>query len=99
MIRHIVFFRFTDDSDNISREEKAKEFSAIFSPLECLECVREYRVGINISVSENAWDVVIDSTFNSIEDLRNYSDSPEHKEAIRLGKKFSKEKSVVDYKI
>ena len=99
MIKHIVFFRFTDFLSHQERVAAAKEFADIFSPLENLDCVKEFRVGINGNSSQYACDVVIDSTFETMEDLENYSKSEEHQDAIKRGKKFPKEKSVVDYQI
>ena len=98
MIKHIVFFRFTEDLNRAERRERSEELSSIFLPLKSLPSVSDYKVGINLSLSDYAWDVAIDSTFKSLEAFELYSKSPEHKEAIRLGKKFEKEKSVVDYK-
>ncbi len=98
MIKHIVLFRFTEKMTADKRSKKAKSLQSIFQPLEELECVKEYRVGINISKSEFAWDVVIDSVFDSLESLRAYSISKEHQDAIVRARQFAKEKSVIDYK-
>ena len=97
MIKHIVFFRFTEKLLENERIENARALSSIFSPLKNLSSVKEYRVGINISDSDAAWDVVIDSAFESLEKLNEYSDSKEHREAISKGKQFAKERSVIEY--
>ena len=99
MIKHIVFFRLSGDMDKEERRQKANELAAIFSPLKDLDCVREYRVGVNLSLSDSAWDLAIDSTFDSEEDLESYRVSQEHRDSIARAKQYPKEKSVVDYKI
>ncbi len=96
MIKHIVLFR-VNDSDNRDNGPAAETLAGIFSPLEKLEWVKSYRLGINISSSENAWDVVIDSEFESLENLEAYSTSAEHKKAIADASVIKKEKCVIDY--
>ncbi len=98
MIKHIVLFRFTEIMSADKRKEKAKRLQSIFEPLKDLPSVKEYRVGINISESDSAWDVVIDSVFDSPESLKAYSISEEHQLAIQSARKFAKEKSFIDYK-
>ena len=97
MIKHIVLFRFTEKMTAEERNKKAESLQSIFQPLEELESVKEYRVGINISCSDFAWDVVIDSVFDSPESLKRYSISDEHRDAILRARQFEKEKSVIDY--
>lgn len=99
MIKHIVFFRFTGKLNGDDRKHRAGKLAEIFSPLEKLDCVNEYRTGINFSESENAWDFVIDSTFQTAENLEKYRISNEHQAAIKAAKIYSKDKSVIDYKI
>lgn len=96
MIKHIVMFRFKNVEIN-KREANAKSLIKVFSPLIELECVKSYRVGINISNSEFAYDVVIDSEFESVDDLNAYQVSPEHKKAIADASVYKKEKCVIDY--
>lgn len=97
MIKHIVFFRFTEILSDKEKRKNAKILSSIFTPLKDLPSVKEYNIGLNISNSDFAWDLVIDSSFDSLDSLKEYSKSKEHQEAIRKGKQFAKEKSVIDY--
>lgn len=99
MIKHIVFFRLKGNLSKVERRNKAEAIKAIFSPLGNLQSVKEYKVGVNISESDYAWDVAIDSLFESPEKLREYSLSEEHQDAIRQAKLFDKDKSVIDYKL
>lgn len=97
MIKHIVFFRFTGKLNRDERKENARALSSIFSPLKNHSSVKEYRVGVNVNISDSAWDVVIDSTFLSPEKLEEYNNSREHLEAIKEGRQFAKDRSVIDY--
>ena len=79
------------------REEAARELSTIFSPLESLDSVIEYRTGINITKGDAAWDFIIDSLFESQEKLLEYQKSSEHTSALKKSSRISKEKAVIDY--
>ena len=72
MIKHIVFFRFKGEADEAERRYRAGELAKIFAPLGELACVNEYHTGIDFSKSEDAWDFVIDSSFNTSEDVEAY---------------------------
>ncbi|MCA1756794.1 MAG: Dabb family protein [Bacteroidales bacterium] len=99
MIKHIVMFRIMGTASFEERKAAAMELSAIFSSLESLACVAEFRTGINFLGSDAAWDFVIDSLFESRENLIEYQKSIEHTAAVRAASHISKEKAVVDYEI
>ena len=97
MIKHIVFFRLKENSEDAEKNENKRALADIFRPLENLPTVSEYSVAVNFSESPSAWDVVIDSSFNSVHDLKLYQVSLEHQTAIKKAGKFKKDKAVIDY--
>jgi len=99
MIKHIVIFRITGNYDKETRRRLAYELAACFSPLKEHSSVTEYKTGVNFNESENAWDVVIDSLFESRAKLEEYQVSIEHQQAIKSAARFNKEKAVVDYEL
>jgi hypothetical protein len=100
MIRHIVMFRLKDFS---SAEEKLKAAKAVKAELlamkEKIPVIREFEVGINVTVDTSAFDVVINSSFESSEDLETYRIHPDHQAFIRFNKNYSISKAVIDYTI
>ncbi|MEZ4999285.1 MAG: Dabb family protein [Bacteroidales bacterium] len=72
MIKHIVLFRIVEAGDIDHKKARAAELNDIFSPLSDLECVKEFRTGINFNPAVSAWDFVIDSLFDSREKLEEY---------------------------
>ena len=98
MIKHIVIFKL---SAPYTPEEKAaavKRLHEIFEPLgKKLSFIVEYRAGINILNAEHAGDLVIDSLFSSIDDLKRYQSSREHQDAVSEASSIRKTKIVVDY--
>lgn len=77
MIRHIVMWRMAETPD---KEEKAR---AIKENLEALkdkiDVLADIEVGLNFETSDAASDVVLVSTFKSVEDLNEYQNHPAHK--------------------
>ena len=62
-----------------------------------IDVIADYEVGLNISGSERAWDVVLVSTFKDQQALDAYSAHPDHQEAVRFIRTVSAETRVVDY--
>lgn len=96
MVRHIVMWRMADTED---KREKAQ---AIKENLEALkdkiDVIVDIEVGLNFEGSEAASDVVLVSTFKSVEDLNTYQQHPAHK---AVGATYVRpnvaERRVVDY--
>jgi hypothetical protein len=100
MIRHIVMFKLKEFS---SAAEKQKAAGAVKAELLAMKnkipVIREFEVGINITADPSAYDVVINSAFNTPEDLETYRVHPDHQAFIAFNKNFSERKAVVDYLI
>ena len=98
MVKHIVARRIADGEDKKKRAEDIKK------SLEALKGkipgLLDIEVGINITETEFASDVVLVSSFGSREDLEKYQNNPEHK---AVGQScvmpYVKERRVVDYEI
>lgn len=61
--------------------------------------VRYIEVGININKSEQAYDVVLYSEFDSIEDLSIYQNHPDHVRISNFISKVREIRVVIDYEI
>lgn len=96
MIKHIVVWRMADTPD---KKEKAE---AIKTNLEALkdkiDIIKDIRVGLNFNETESASDVVLETVFETSEDLNTYQNHPEHK---AVGANYVRpnvaERRVVDY--
>lgn len=100
MIKHIVIFRLTPPYTPEEKEVSLKKLGDIFGPLgKMLGFPLEYRTGVNILKAEHAGDFVIDSLFASEEDLKRYTLSAEHQEAVRAASAVRKSKFIVDYSV
>ena len=61
--------------------------------------IQEIEVGLNFNESEASCDVVLYSTFNSVEDLKVYQKHPDHVKVAEFLSELRTERRVVDYEI
>ena len=98
MIRHLVMFKLRDYSNP---EEKKKAIKRVRTELMALKkkipVIREFEVGINFTIDEATYDLVINASFSSTEDLKSYQVHPDHKAFILFNKNYSVKKVVLDY--
>ena len=100
MIKHIVIFKLTPPFTRDEKREKVARLHEIFAPLgSMLDWIREYKTGTNILDADHAGDFVIDSLFDSADDLKRYQESTEHREAVARASVIDKTKMTVDYYI
>jgi hypothetical protein len=90
---------------------KLREFSTPGEKIKAAETVRaelltmkkkipvilEFEVGINFTIDDAAYDLVINASFSSKEDLKAYQVHPDHQAFIIFNKKYSAKKIVLDY--
>ena len=99
MIRHLVMFKFREFS---TPGEKRKAAETVRTELLALKKkipeIHEFEVGINFTVDDAAYDLVINSSFSSKEDLKVYQDHPDHQAFIKFNKNYSAKKVILDYK-
>lgn len=96
MIRHIVMWRMTPSAD---KKEKAMAIKENLEALkEKIDVIVDIEVGLNFEGSDAASDVVLVSTFKSVDDLNEYQNHPAHK---AVGAEFVRpnvsERRVCDY--
>ncbi|MCG8632445.1 MAG: Dabb family protein [Desulfobacterales bacterium] len=98
MINHIVMWRFKDTARGKTKTENMAEFAAMLENLVgIIPQIRHLEVGTNVIDSDTASDVVLNSRFDSLEDLDLYNTHPEHQKVIALAKEVVAERRAVDY--
>jgi hemoglobin-like flavoprotein len=97
MVQHIVIFRLRDD---IAPAEKARVMQQFKSAIEALPAVissiRHIHVGLNINADE-ACDICLNSSFDTLEEVRAYAAHPAHLAAAGALKPYVAARSCVDY--
>ncbi len=98
MIKHIVMWRLKDYANGASKEENAKKLkSSLESIKDEINEIKHIEVGIDINRSDAAFDVVLYSEFDSVEDLQAYQNHPEHMKIVGFANEIRSERAVVDY--
>ena len=98
MIRHIVMFKLRSYH---SADEKKNAAEIVRNELLALKkkisVISEFEVGINFNPDPEAYDLIINSTFASREDLKSYQDHPDHQAFKVFNKNYSEKKAIADY--
>ncbi len=98
MIKHIVMFKFKEAAEG---SDKAGNIQRLKAKLEALpgkiDEIKFFEVGINFSDNGVAYDMVLDSKFESKEALYSYQKNPEHVEVADFIQKVCENRVIVDY--
>ena len=97
MVKHIVMFKL---KETLSKEEKMvvmNDFKAAIEALPAeISVIRKVFVGLNINESE-AWDICLESEFDSLDDVKLYAAHPAHVAAAGILKDAKQDRACVDY--
>ena len=96
MIRHIVFFKLKDNS---SEEDLTRLTSTLQSLKGKISLVRELTVGKDVGRQAKSYDLALNTTFDSMEDLASYAVAPYHLEVVEVIKELCESTCKVDYEI
>ncbi|SHJ92454.1 Stress responsive A/B Barrel Domain [Anaerobranca californiensis DSM 14826] len=95
MIKHVVMFKLEEPTEE--NLKGAKELIlAMFGKIEGLNSLE---VGINVVESPRAYDLVLISTHENLEALKNYATHPVHLPVVEHMRKICKSIVSVDFEI
>ncbi len=98
MIRHIVIFKLKEFSSNEERNQALDDVLLNFRALVGeIPQIRKYTVMPDIVMDQASYDVIIDSSFDNLDDLKDYQSHPAHKYAVEQNKQWCDKKVVLDY--
>lgn len=99
MVKHIVMFRFSETVSNDIRTAASNAFKkGIESLPQAIPFIRQIKVGFNINDNEK-WDICLDSTFDTLDDVKSYSIHPAHQTIASDLMKHIGERACVDFEI
>lgn len=97
MVKHIVLFQFKAELSEATKKEARERFKNKIMALPAqLSIIREIEVGFNLNPNEQ-WDICLNSSFDSLEDVAFYSNYPDHQAAAKELKAYLSGRSCVDY--
>lgn len=100
MIKHVVMWKLKDQAEGKSKAENAAEMKNLLEALPAkIDALKSAEVGINIieDVNDAICDIVLITTCDSREDLKEYAAHPEHQKVVQFILKVTNERRVVDY--
>jgi hypothetical protein len=95
MLRHIVMIQFNENSKSSKIAFKLK--SELLNLKNKIDVLLNMEVGINISKSVKAYDLVLIADFRNENDLNFYRNHPDHLKILEDIKQKSEKINVVDY--
>ncbi len=99
MVKHVVFFRLKDEAEGCSKAQNAAIIQERLLALrDIVPCLRSEEVGINIPNAKNTdFDICLECTFDTWEDLNTYATHPEHLKVVDYILRCKEARSAVDY--
>ncbi|NFM46603.1 Dabb family protein [Clostridium botulinum] len=98
MIKHIVMWKLKEFAEGKSKLENANIIKINLEDLKHrIDEVKLIEVGVNINNSQQAYDVVLYSEFENLEDLNSYQNHPDHVKVGEFINKVKEDKIVTDY--
>lgn len=101
MIRHVVLFKLAENAEGRTKPENAR---LIKEQIEALKNSIPEIISIKVHINHqdaapDNYDIVLDSTFKNLEDLKIYADHPEHLKVADFVGKVRTERAAIDYEI
>jgi len=94
MIVHIVMFKFKEENQKANIAKASEMLNELMGNVPSLKSME---VGSNFADEGRAMDLVITTTFDSIEELQAYAIHPEHLKVVEFIKATTEYSKVVDY--
>lgn len=92
MIQHIVMWKFKEGADP---SEFLNRLSALFGQIECIRSMKVRRS----AVANAAYDAVLISEFDTLEDVERYRNDPRHVAVAALCKDIRISRSAIDIEL
>ena len=97
MVKHIVLFKL---KETLTQEEKLDVMNRFKEAIEALpsqiDFIQQIYVGLNLNPAEK-WDICLESTFRTLDEVKAYSVHPAHLAAAGIIKDAKADRACVDY--
>lgn len=99
-VRHLVFWKFKEQADGFDKEANIKRAEEALRGLKGLvPQVRELEVGRDFKKLPVSFELALNTTFDSRDDLEAYQVHPEHVKVKDLLAEIVSDRAVVDYEL
>jgi len=99
MVKHLVLFKLADQAEGKSKREIALNIKNDLEALkDKIDVVRNIKVYLNDTKSASGnYDIILDSEFESIEDVKIYANHPDHLVVAAYIANVRTERAAIDY--
>lgn len=94
MVKHLVFFKFKDDTNADDIQKMAEGLGRL---PEIIEEIREFVFGQDVIRSERSYDFALISLFDDLEALQRYQVHPDHQAVVAHVKTICSSVLAVDF--
>lgn len=99
MVKHIVLFKLKESLAPAEKTDIMHRFKAAIEALPAtISFIKDIHVGLNENPAET-WDICLDSSFDTLEEVKAYSIHPAHVAAAGILKDAKENRACVDYTI
>lgn len=100
MIKHIVMWKLRKFAEGGSKDENALLVKSKLEGLKKkIKQIKTLEVGFNMNPSSIAYDIILYSEFETVEDFNKYKTHPEHKKVGDFVSKVRLERKAIDYEV
>ena len=100
MIRHIVLWKFQESAGGADRDSNLATASRLLKELPGrIPSIRSFEVGVDTGHGPQAYDLALNSTFDSEEGLHAYIEHPAHRQVVVFLRAVQSGRVVADYEI
>lgn len=97
MVKHIVLFKLKESLAPAEKTDIMHRFKDAIEALPAtISFIRDIHVGLNENPAET-WDICLDSSFDTLDDVKAYSIHPAHVAAAGILKEAKENRACVDY--
>ncbi|MFI3315175.1 MAG: Dabb family protein [Rikenellaceae bacterium] len=98
MIKHVVMWKFKESAEGNSKAENIKIFSdGLKALLPIIPELKSLEVGADFLQADSSYDLVLITTFETMEGLTTYQNHPEHQKVAGFCKEVSAARVAVDF--
>lgn len=100
MIKHVVMWKFKDFAQGRSKQENIALVKSMLEELPSkIDFIRSLEVNVNVNMNESMYDAVLETTFDTLEDVAKYKVHPDHKAISTYVSLVREGRASVDYEI
>ncbi len=98
MITHIVLLKFRDSAEGANKEQNLRKAQSMLQALkEKIAWIKAWEIGTGMPGASDAYELVLNSRFESADDLKRYQSHPDHVRVLEFLAKVQSSKAVIDY--